>query len=76
LTGTPHRGVLFNRRNRAVRQGNWKLVARHKGPWELYDLEADRTEMTDLAGRHSDRVRDLAARWERWSEKVGVQPWK
>lgn len=51
-------------------------MARHKGPWELYDLEADRTEMTDLAGRHSDRVRDLAARWERWSEKVGVQPWK
>jgi len=23
--------------NRAVRQGKWKLVAAHKGPWELYD---------------------------------------
>ena len=24
--------------NRAVRRGDWKLVALHKKPWELYDL--------------------------------------
>jgi arylsulfatase len=34
--------------NRAVRQDKWKLVAAHKGPWELYDLEADRTELHSL----------------------------
>ena len=32
--------------NRAVRDGKWKLVAKGvKGAWELYDMEADRTEM-------------------------------
>ena len=30
--------------NRAVRAGKWKLVLKHLGPWELYDMEADRTE--------------------------------
>ena len=32
-----------------LRVGKWKLVSAYKGEWELYDLEADRTEMNDLA---------------------------
>src|SRR5262249_13553304 len=35
--------------NRAVRAGKWKLVEKHPGEWELYDLEKDRTELTNLA---------------------------
>ena len=30
--------------NKAVRDGHWKLVQKWHGPWELYDIEADRTE--------------------------------
>ena len=30
--------------NKAVRDGKWKLVLRHKQPWQLFDMEADRTE--------------------------------
>ena len=31
--------------NRAIRVGDWKLVAAgREGPWELYDLATDRTE--------------------------------
>ncbi len=62
--------------NRAVRQGRMKLVARHKGPWELYDLEADRTEMSNLAEKQPEKARELAALWDRWAAKVGVVPWK
>jgi arylsulfatase len=49
--------------NRAIRVGNWKLVAAKDQPWELYDLSADRSELHDLAAAHPDRVRELAARW-------------
>ena len=36
--------------NRALRIGDWKLVAKGSdGPWELYDMKRDRTEMNDLA---------------------------
>ncbi len=64
--------------NRAVRDGQWKLVSAHaggQGEWELYDLEADRTEMHDLAKAMPDRVKKLAALWQQWAERVGVQPW-
>lgn len=61
--------------NRAIRAGKWKLVAKgDTGPWELYDMERDRTEMHDLAARHPERVRELAARWQSWAERANVLP--
>jgi len=61
--------------NRAVRTGQWKLVSRHPGPWELYDMSADRTELDDLAPREPDRVRDLARCYAEWAARCGVHPW-
>ncbi|NOX56908.1 MAG: arylsulfatase [Planctomycetes bacterium] len=62
--------------NRAVRVGKWKLVAKGaSGPWELYDMEKDRTEMHDLAAAHPEKVRELAARWEAWARRARVKPW-
>lgn len=61
--------------NRAVRRGDWKLVAPQGGEWELYDLSTDRSESRDLAGEQADRVRDLAAQWEAWAARCGVSPW-
>lgn len=61
--------------NRAVRVGNWKLVAKHNRPWELYDLATDRVEATDLAARHPDRVRDMTARYDAWAARANVEPW-
>jgi arylsulfatase len=60
--------------NRAVRAGRWKLVAMEDRPWELYDMEADRTEMRDLAARHPDKVRELSAAWEAWAQRADVLP--
>jgi len=62
--------------NRAVRQGDWKLVA--KGPagkWELYNMAADRTELHDLAAQEPGRVRDLTAQWEAYARRAKVLPW-
>ena len=61
--------------NRAVRQGRWKLVARHKGMWELYDLEADRTELNNLASDEPDRVAAMTALYETWAKRADVLPW-
>jgi arylsulfatase len=61
--------------NRAVRLGTWKLVAKGKaGPWELYDMEHDRTETNDLAEKHPERVAELAALWQAWAERCQVLP--
>ncbi|HEY1376283.1 MAG TPA: arylsulfatase [Gemmataceae bacterium] len=62
--------------NRAIRVGSWKLVAAYRKPWELFDLAADRSECHNLAGEQPDRVRELAAAWQRWADRVGVLPWE
>ena len=49
--------------NRAIRQGQWKLVSARGGPWELYDMEADRTELQNLAQQQPQRVEDLKQLW-------------
>jgi arylsulfatase A-like enzyme len=61
--------------NKAMRLGPWKLVAKHKGAWELYNIEADRTELRNLAAAQPERVRTMAAQWQAWADRVGVEPW-
>ena len=61
--------------NRAVRMGNWKLVARHNQPWELYDLDADRSETNDLADQYPERVAEMTRAYDIWAEQNDVQPW-
>ncbi|MDY0165581.1 MAG: arylsulfatase [Thermoguttaceae bacterium] len=74
---TRSEGKLFweHAGNRAVRDGKWKLVARHRGPWELYDMEADRTETANLAGQHPAVVRDLSESYAAWAKRCNVLPW-
>ena len=51
---------------RAVRVDSWKLVPLKNGPWELYDLATDRTELNDLAAQQPGRVQTMAKVFEQW----------
>ena len=62
--------------NRAVREGKWKLVSRFPGQWELYNLQADRTELNDLAPREPARVARMTALYDRWAARTQVEPWQ
>lgn len=62
--------------NAAIRVGDWKLVRLGRnGPWELYNLKTDRTELHDLASAQPDRANQLAAKWEAWAERTHVKPY-
>ena len=56
--------------SRAVREGDWKLVAAKNGPWERYDLSSDRTDLRDLAGEHPERVQRLEAVFRKWEQSA------
>ena len=61
--------------NRAVREGDWKLVwGAGDKRWELYDLATDRTETKDLSQAMPGKVASLAARWDAWAKKTEVTP--
>jgi len=61
--------------SRAIRKGNWKLVAEIDQPWELYDLDADRSETNNLAAKYPNRVKALETEYLQWAQKVGAVDW-
>jgi arylsulfatase len=61
--------------NKAVREGRWKLVSKFPDQWELFDMEADRTELHDLSSVQPQRARKMAAMWDGWATSIGVHPW-
>jgi len=61
--------------NRAIRVGDWKLVAKGStGPWELYNISVDRSELHNLAEHDMDRVTRLSAMWQQYAERANVLP--
>lgn len=75
--------VLFyeHQATRAVRSGDWKLVADkvvNEEPyildWELYNLVEDRSETNNLADQYPEKVHELDSLWNAWAERCNVYP--
>ncbi|WP_344977586.1 arylsulfatase [Compostibacter hankyongensis] len=88
----PERAIYWSHQaNRAMLMGKWKIVSggilngpygKWKTyvslPWQLYDMENDRSEMRDLSAEHPDIVKKMAAMWDKWAHSTNVypMPWK
>jgi len=73
----------------AIRKGDWKLVKTREGPLkeadrstfndlssaELYNLAEDIGETRNLAAAHPEKVRELAADWQRWNKELAQPLW-
>ena len=65
--------------NRGTRKGKWKLVAKQiakggsPGPWELYDMDVDRTELNDLSQEHTEIVKEMEEEYFKWAKRCKVQ---
>ena len=74
-TGEDRRPMFWEHEgNAAVRIGKWKLVRRYPRAWELYDMDADRTELHDLAAREPERVEAMTEQYDAWAKRCGVLP--
>ena len=52
----------------AVRWQDWRLYRKYeKDEWQLFDLKTDPSEETDLAAKHPEVVKQLAAKHAEWS---------
>lgn len=76
------RAIAFEHQGaRALRKGPWKIVWSKREPgtvaWQLYNIDTDRCETTDLAAKHPQRVSEMAAEWDAWGDRVKAWPfWK
>ena len=61
--------------NRAVRQGDWKLVAESEKDWELYNLREDPTELKDLIDQNPEKAEELTTAYAEWANRSGVREW-
>jgi arylsulfatase len=71
--------------NRAIRMGNWKLVSKTRKQkkftpadenlWELYDMDRDPSEINNLALKYPDKVKTMAALWEKEAQRTMAKPW-
>lgn len=81
-----HRDLYFSRREggryggnsyEALIRGSWKLLRNDPySPFELYDLDSDPGEMTNVAGQHPDRVRELSEALREQVRRGGQVPWQ
>jgi arylsulfatase len=63
--------------NRAVRQGDWKLLyllkgAGGPGEWQLFNLRNDPAELRDLSQEQPERVKAMLALWDEYVKTNGV----
>jgi arylsulfatase A-like enzyme len=76
---SPHEHVLINVElfRGAIRKGKWKLIkiATLPGKVELFDLEADIAETTDVAASNPEVAKDLEARLEKYAKQAKMSQW-
>ncbi|MEM7478156.1 MAG: arylsulfatase [Planctomycetota bacterium] len=59
--------------NRALRKGNFKLVAAKNETWQLYDMRSDRAESDDLRLKMPAKARELQNEWQRITDEFEQQ---
>jgi arylsulfatase A-like enzyme len=76
----PERTLFFDHfQSSAIRRGQWKLVRGNgrynKRRWELYRIDQDRCETTDLIQQHPELATSLEAEWTDWAKRVHIAPY-
>jgi arylsulfatase A-like enzyme len=71
--------------NRAIRIGDWKLVAKvitqkkfvpaDEKAWELFNLKDDPSETKNLASKYPQKVSEMSDNWEKEALRLKAIPW-
>jgi arylsulfatase len=61
--------------NRALRSGPFKLVMKYKGPWELYNIDDDRTEQHNIIDKFPAMRDHLIRQWNDYAATAFVDDW-
>ena len=70
----PHEYIFFSfyGKNNALRMGDWKLVNRNFGSFELYNIANDRTESNDLRKSNPQKFRMMKGKFDEVAGELDV----
>lgn len=69
----PHYSNQGGRPGGAIRRGPWKLIEWYEdNRWELYDLDHDIGERTNVVSSHAETARELHSQLISWRKEVGA----
>ncbi|MFL3659618.1 MAG: arylsulfatase, partial [Opitutales bacterium] len=72
-TYSPHDALFWaHSKGKAIRVGDWKLVSENKRPWELYNLNDDPTELSDLAQKMPEKAKALEKQHTQWVKRTDL----
>ena len=63
----------YHEGNRALRQGDWKLVSAKNSEWELFDLSKDRCETRNLIAEKPELAKSLQRKWNSMTSQFKAQ---
>jgi arylsulfatase len=63
---------------RALRQGDWKLLSLHEpfgtADWQLFNVREDPAELRDLSAEEPTKMAELMAGWDAYVEQFNIIP--
>jgi arylsulfatase len=59
-------------KGKAIRMGEWRMVRVGNGPWELYNIVKDGTELNDLAEEMPEKVKQLQDMHIAWEKRTNL----
>ena len=63
----PHRHGSGHKPSNALRLGSWKIIHHlESGEYELYNLDSDLSETTNLARKHPEKTSEMATLLKDW----------
>ena len=69
----PHDSLWwYHEGNRALRVGDWKIVAAKGDAWALYDLTCDRAEQNDLSAATPGKVKEMQRIWQDQADRYSA----
>ncbi|MCS3024566.1 hypothetical protein NXW75_13220 [Bacteroides xylanisolvens] len=60
----------YEDQNAAIINGDWKLIKYRSGKVQLYNIEYDESETTNLINVYPERAKDMLERLNKWIEEA------
>ncbi len=76
-SGSPHQTLYWRKlEGAAIRHGKWKMIRSEGLPIMLYNLETDKSELSNIAKSNPEVLKELTEKLEAWETELKEPLWR